>query len=121
MGDVVRRRDALDAELQRIEPFAQTQVMDLMSEAEGVLFLLRRTALFPPTASLDQATPTQYEEARQIWALLGGLPLALDQQYEHHLNNFKVPAFPLLIELNPFCLYFRVFIVRFCALRYTHS
>ena len=50
-----------------------------MAEEEGVLFLLRRTKKVAPQARLDQASTEQQEEARQIWQLMEGLPLALDQ------------------------------------------
>jgi nucleoside phosphorylase/tetratricopeptide (TPR) repeat protein len=62
-----------------VEPLARTHVIDLMQEQEGVLFLLRRIKIINPTENLDQATAVQQEEARQIWKILGGLPLALDQ------------------------------------------
>jgi transcriptional regulator with XRE-family HTH domain len=62
-----------------VEPLAQTQVLATMSEEEGTLFLLRRTKKVAAKAGLDQAGATQQEEARQIWQLMDGLPLALDQ------------------------------------------
>jgi tetratricopeptide (TPR) repeat protein len=62
-----------------VEPLAQTQVLSTMSEDEGILFLLRRTRKVAPNAGLDQANTTQRDEARQIWQLMQGLPLALDQ------------------------------------------
>jgi tetratricopeptide (TPR) repeat protein len=62
-----------------VEPLAQTQVLATMSEEEGVLFLLRRAKKVAPKAGLNQAGAAQREEARQIWQLMDGLPLALDQ------------------------------------------
>ena len=62
-----------------VEPLAQTQVLATMSEEEGVLFLLRRTKKVAPKAGLDQAGIAQQGEALQIWQLMDGLPLALDQ------------------------------------------
>jgi len=62
-----------------VEPLAQTQVLSTMSEAEGVLFLLRRTTKIAAKAGLEKTSPEQYEEAKQLWHLLDGLPLALDQ------------------------------------------
>jgi len=62
-----------------IEPLAQTQVLATMSEQEGVLFLLRRTKKVASRAGLDQASAAQRDEAREIWQLMEGLPLALDQ------------------------------------------
>lgn len=61
------------------EPLAQTQMLSTMSEQEGVLFLLRRTKRITATAELEKASSEQYDEAKQIWLLLDGLPLALDQ------------------------------------------
>ncbi len=65
--------------VQDVEPLAQTQKLSLMSEQEGILFLLRRTKRIPQKAGLEKASPEQYEDAKQIWQLMGGLPLALDQ------------------------------------------
>ena len=62
-----------------VEPLAQTQVLSTMSEDEGILFLLRRTRKVTSNAGLDQGSTAQHEEARQIWQLMDGLPLALDQ------------------------------------------
>ncbi len=62
-----------------VEPLAQTQVLSTMSEDEGILFLLRRTKKVAAKAGQDQADAVQQEEARQIWQLMDGLPLALDQ------------------------------------------
>jgi tetratricopeptide (TPR) repeat protein/transcriptional regulator with XRE-family HTH domain len=62
-----------------VEPLAQTQVLATMSEDEGILFLLRRTKKVAAKAGLDQAGAAQQGEARQIWQLMDGLPLALDQ------------------------------------------
>jgi tetratricopeptide (TPR) repeat protein len=62
-----------------VEPLAQTQILSTMSEDEGVLFLLRRTKKVLTKASLDQTSAAQQEEARLIWQLMDGLPLALDQ------------------------------------------
>jgi tetratricopeptide (TPR) repeat protein len=62
-----------------IEPLAQTQYLSTMSSQEGILFLLRRTKTIDTAASLENANTEQQEEARKIWELLDGLPLALDQ------------------------------------------
>ncbi len=62
-----------------VEPLARTQVLSTMSEDEGILFLLRRTRRVATFARLDQASTAQHDEARQIWQLMDGLPLALDQ------------------------------------------
>ena len=62
-----------------VEPLAQTQMLSAMSEQEGVLFLLRRASRIPSKARLEQASLEQYDEAKRIWQMLDGLPLALDQ------------------------------------------
>ncbi len=46
---------------------------------QGALFLLRRSGLIAPNATLAQALPQEQELAVQISQELGGLPLALDQ------------------------------------------
>ncbi len=65
--------------VRNVEPLAQTQVLPMMPEQEGVLFLLRRTKKIASTVGLEQANSTQRDEALQIWQLMDGLPLALDQ------------------------------------------
>ncbi len=65
--------------VQHVEPLAQTQVLSIMSEQEGILFLLRRTKKLPPDAELEQASMEMYHQARPIWQEMNGLPLALDQ------------------------------------------
>jgi len=62
-----------------VEPLAQTQVLSPMSEDEGIIFLLRRTKKVAVKAGREQASAVQQEEVRQIWQLMDGLPLALDQ------------------------------------------
>ncbi len=62
-----------------VEPLAQTQVLSTMPEQEGTLFLLRRTKKIALAAGLERATAVHRDEAQQIWQLLDGLPLALDQ------------------------------------------
>jgi NB-ARC domain len=61
------------------EPVAQTMVMDVPPEEEGVLFLLRRTKFLPLDGSLDQVVEADRQTAHMIARTLGGLPLALDQ------------------------------------------
>ena len=46
---------------------------------EGTLFLLRRAKLLAPDASLQQASEAQVGIAKEIFLLMNGLPLALDQ------------------------------------------
>lgn len=62
-----------------VEPLAPTHILSAMSEQEGVLFFLRRTTTIAAKAGLEQASETKREEAKQIWELMDGLPLALDQ------------------------------------------
>ncbi len=73
--------------VQSVEPLAQTQMLSTMSEQEGVLFLLRRTTRITAKAGLEKASPEQYEEAKQIWQLMDGLPLALDQEGAYILET----------------------------------
>src|SRR5579863_258835 len=54
------------------------EIETLMLE-QGALFLLRRTGLIAPDATLSQASLQEQELALQISQELGGLPLALDQ------------------------------------------
>jgi tetratricopeptide (TPR) repeat protein/transcriptional regulator with XRE-family HTH domain len=50
-----------------------------MEHEEGTLLLLRRAKLLAPDASLQEADETLYQEAQQVYQLMDGLPLALDQ------------------------------------------
>jgi tetratricopeptide (TPR) repeat protein len=56
-----------------------------MKHEEGMFFLLRRAKILPPEATNEQVQqfaerlPAQYAAAAQLVAILGGLPLALDQ------------------------------------------
>lgn len=60
-------------------PFAHTLTLDVMTEAEGMLLLLRRAGMVAHEEPLDRVTADQQEEARVIVRAVGGLPLALDQ------------------------------------------
>lgn len=62
-----------------VEPLAKTHKLLLMSEQDGILFLLRRTNCIHRAAELEKASSEQQNEAKVIWQLLNGLPLALDQ------------------------------------------
>jgi tetratricopeptide (TPR) repeat protein len=53
--------------------------VETFSLEQGAFFLLRRSTLLPPDASLEQALPGDRECALQITQELGRLPLALDQ------------------------------------------
>jgi len=61
------------------EPVAQALVLDVLSEDEGVLLLLKRAKRLTLDASLDEASASEVAVARAITQQLGGLPLALDQ------------------------------------------
>ena len=53
--------------------------LEKMEPEEGALFLLRRATLIGPKEGKEQAQGTDYEKAKQLSEILGGLPLALDQ------------------------------------------
>jgi tetratricopeptide (TPR) repeat protein len=61
------------------EPLAQTMVVNVFSDDDGTLFLLKRVKRLALHKSLDQAKAKDVADARVITQLLGGLPLALDQ------------------------------------------
>jgi len=73
-GDVL-----LTTRLQALGTLAQGIEVEKMGLDEGVIFLLRRTKLLAPGASLDQSTQERHAQAADIVAALDGLPLALDQ------------------------------------------
>ncbi len=58
---------------------AQRLDLEEMSQEEGDLRLLRRAKLLGPDAPLEAAPQSAIEQASEICALPGGLPLALDQ------------------------------------------
>jgi tetratricopeptide (TPR) repeat protein len=45
----------------------------------GALFLLRRAKILLPYGTVEQASADDYEKAKEITRVMGGLPLALDQ------------------------------------------
>jgi tetratricopeptide (TPR) repeat protein/DNA-binding XRE family transcriptional regulator len=61
------------------EPTAQALELELFSENDALLFLLKRTKVLGIERSLEDASDRDIEEARVIIRLLGNLPLALDQ------------------------------------------
>jgi len=73
-GDVL-----LTTRLQALGTLAQSIEVEKMGLDEGVIFLLRRTKVLAPDASLDQSTTESQAQAAAIVAALDGLPLALDQ------------------------------------------
>ena len=66
------RASALGRLAQRVE-------VQTFSTEQGALFLLRRSALIAPSATIEQAAASDRTLAMQIAEELGGLPLALDQ------------------------------------------
>ncbi len=73
-GDVL-----LTTRLQALGTVAQSIEVEKMGLDEGVMFLLRRTKVIAPGASLDHAMKESQAQAAEIVAALDGLPLALDQ------------------------------------------
>src|SRR5262249_22291784 len=69
----------LTTRAQHIEPFAQTQLMGFMPEAEAELVLLHRSKLTVPAADLHQATDARSMQPRLLYELLSALAVALDQ------------------------------------------
>lgn len=58
---------------------AQRLDLEQMNQEEGAFFLLRRAKLLAPDAPLEAVQESAVRQASEICALLGGLPLALDQ------------------------------------------
>jgi tetratricopeptide (TPR) repeat protein len=73
-GDVL-----LTTRLQALGVVAHRIEVEKMGLDEGVIFLLRRTKVLAPEASIDQALKESQLQAAEIVAALDGLPLALDQ------------------------------------------
>ena len=59
--------------------FAESISINKMEEAEGILFLLRRAKVISADLSVDDITLEYRDQAKEIYDLLDGLPLALDQ------------------------------------------
>src|SRR6266571_2172367 len=53
--------------------------VEKMDPDEGAIFLLHRAKLLDPDASLETATRTEQDTAREIVKIMDGLPLALEQ------------------------------------------
>src|SRR6266705_1239822 len=69
----------LTTRTQVTEPIAQAIELDTLSDAEGTLFLLRRTKRLALEDDVEVASQADRVEAESISQTLGGLPLALDQ------------------------------------------
>jgi tetratricopeptide (TPR) repeat protein/transcriptional regulator with XRE-family HTH domain len=61
------------------EHIALIHELEVLSEEEGVLLLLRRAGLLALDAPLELAAPVDYAQAKELWERVEGLPLALDQ------------------------------------------
>jgi tetratricopeptide (TPR) repeat protein/transcriptional regulator with XRE-family HTH domain len=61
------------------EYIALVHELGALPEEEGVLLLLRRAGFLAHNAALGLAAPTIYAQAKELWELVEGLPLALDQ------------------------------------------
>ena len=59
--------------------FAESIPINNMEETEGILFLLRRSKVISANVSVDDVPFEYREQAKAIYQLLDGLPLALDQ------------------------------------------
>ncbi len=61
------------------EYIAHVHELEILPEEEGVLLLLRRAGLLARDAPLEQAASADCAQAKELWKLVEGLPLALDQ------------------------------------------
>ncbi len=64
---------------QIIGPLAERVTVERMEPNEGTLFLLRRAKLVGPDALLEESLESLDVQARNLFQMLDGLPLALDQ------------------------------------------
>ncbi len=94
---------------------AQHIDLEKMSLEEGTLFLLRRTKILAQDASLQEASSTDYQSAKDIAETLDGLPLALDQagayieesgcNLSNYLNRYQARRLKLLQMRGSFDFY----------------
>jgi tetratricopeptide (TPR) repeat protein/transcriptional regulator with XRE-family HTH domain len=87
-------------------PLAQTLLLDVLPEEEGMLFLLRRASILGREETLETVSSSQREIARVLVRAVGGLPLALDQagaylaetrcSLAHYLDLFQNTQLALL-------------------------
>ncbi len=61
------------------EHIALVHVLEVLPEEEGILFLMHRAGLLALDAPLGQAAPVDRAQSKELWELVEGLPLALDQ------------------------------------------
>lgn len=64
---------------QSLGGIALSITLEKMESEEGALLLLRRATLLGPEEGKEQAPAKDYERAKELSEILGGLPLALDQ------------------------------------------
>lgn len=69
----------LTTRLQALGTMAQPIIVGPMQQEEGLLFLLQRSKVLRPGTPLSAVASTDLQAARNVVALLGNLPLALDQ------------------------------------------
>ena len=68
-------------------PQAQSEVLPVLSRYEGVLFLLRRARKIGHRQVSEQATRHDIRLAKELYQLMDGLPLALDQAGAYMAEN----------------------------------
>ena len=93
---------------QSVGGIALSITLEKMGPEEGALFLLRRATLVGPEEGKEQAQGTDYEKAKELSEVLGGLPLALDQAAAYiektrcslstYLNLYQIERTKLLSE-----------------------
>ena len=69
----------LTTRAQAVGPIAQDIEIGELDREEGSKLLLRRAKIVEPGGVLEQSTPEDHAYAQEIVAVLGGVPLALDQ------------------------------------------
>src|SRR5581483_1891181 len=74
-----RRRD--------VHALAHSEALPVFEEEEGVPFLLRRAGRIAQEAPITDAARSDYQLAKELCALLGWLPLALDQAGAYIAEN----------------------------------
>ncbi len=92
---------------------AQRLELEQMTMDEGVLFLLTRSKLYAPGATLAQLSGPDQVEALDIYRLVDGLPLALDQAgayieesgctLHHYIERFREHQTSLLGQRGESC------------------
>ncbi|HXX77487.1 MAG TPA: FxSxx-COOH system tetratricopeptide repeat protein, partial [Ktedonobacteraceae bacterium] len=91
---------------------AQHIDLEKMTPEDGALFLLRRTKILAQDASLEEASTSDYQHAKDVVEMLDGLPLALDQagayieesgcNLSHYLHRYQERPLKLLSKRGGF-------------------